>query len=91
VYRHVKLVYESMRAGCLDALLSDESQVDGLVVTYVSDAVADLRDAAVALMKGAARGSVAWADEPGEHRWVLERKRSGTAANAERGWSERKR
>jgi hypothetical protein len=59
--------------GSLHAVVCSGDQRLDLFASYLSDAPAELARAAITLLCGAEQASLAWADEPGEARWVLRR------------------
>jgi hypothetical protein len=67
------LTYELRGSGTAEAVISDERASVTLTASYLSDALGDLADATLALMRGADRSRFAWAEEPGEYRWLLAR------------------
>ena len=42
-------------------------------ISYLSDGLKDMMKAAVGLLEGATRVWFLWHDEPGEHRWIINR------------------
>jgi hypothetical protein len=71
--RPVSFWYRLLGAGTGRAWLSDGQQDAQFFTTYLSDPLGDLTRALITLLQGAAKARCAWADEPGEWRWLFER------------------
>jgi hypothetical protein len=69
----MQLVYQLGGAGWADARISHNSKYRDMAVSYLSDALGDMTQAAVRLVRGAREVSFSFQDEPGEHRWLLTR------------------
>jgi hypothetical protein len=65
--------YRIVGRGWSEASLSDG--LTGITVTasYLSDALAEMTDAVLTLLRGASHASCRFAEEPGEYRWIFER------------------
>ena len=48
-----------------------------LTASYLSDALADLASAVAAALRGSLRSTFSFTEEPGEYRWILERRPKG--------------
>lgn len=74
----MKLSYKLTGAGWASSLVEDgERRFEIGRISYLSDALKDLMKAAVGVLEGATRVWFLWHDEPGEHRWIIERSGDG--------------
>ena len=69
----MKLIYKLGDAGWADASIADEGAQLECRISYLSDALGDMAQAAVQLLNGARATSFSFQDEPGEHRFLLTR------------------
>ena len=69
----MEIIYQLAGAGWADARVRADHGYRDMSVSYLSDALGDMAAAAVALVRGARSARFAFQDEPGEHRWLLER------------------
>ena len=66
--------YRLVGRGWSEATLSDGEQSLTVFASYLSDALRGLIEAVIILLQGADRASCRFADEPGEYRWLFERR-----------------
>ena len=70
----MELSYKLTGSGWASAVVSDgDRQFEIPRISYLSDALKDLVKAAIGLLEGATRVWFLWHDEPGEHRWIVNR------------------
>lgn len=69
----MELIYELEGAGWVSARISEGSRQCELSVSYLSDALGDMAQAAVMLLIGSREETFRFQDEPGEHRFILTR------------------
>jgi hypothetical protein len=67
------LTYSLIGQGWCQATLRDGAHEVSIRATYLTDALRDLVDAVIAVMRGASHVACTWQDEPGEHRWLFDR------------------
>ncbi len=72
----IRFGYRLIGRGWSEATIAKGDQTVTLYASYLSDAIGDLTEALVAILRSADRMTVAWADEPGEYRWILEKEAS---------------
>lgn len=65
--------YRLTGLGWSEATISDGQASVTLTASYLSDALANLIEALIALLGGAEQAIVSWDEEPGEYRWVFTR------------------
>lgn len=66
--------YRLVGRGWSEAILSDGVRHVTITASYLDDAITLLAEAVIALLQTANRASCNWADEPGEYRWLLDRR-----------------
>jgi hypothetical protein len=69
----MQLVYQLAGTGWADARISHNSKYRDMAVSYLSDALGDMAQAALGLVSGTREVSFSFQDEPGEHKWLLTR------------------
>jgi hypothetical protein len=69
----LRLDYRLVGVGWAEAEVSHGLAAATVTASYLADALGDLLRAAGALADGAAEARCAWAEEPGETRWLLAR------------------
>lgn len=69
----MQLIYQLRGEGWAEARISDNSKHRAMVASYLSDALGDMACAALQLLRGAREVQFSFQDEPGEHRWILNR------------------
>lgn len=67
----MRIEYQLAGAGWADARISDGSSSREMEVSYLSDALGDMAQGALQMLRGAREVSFSFQDEPGEHRWTL--------------------
>jgi hypothetical protein len=72
----VEFGYRLTGTGWATARLADGRSSAEVTASYLSDALGNLLAAVVALLDGAAEARCSWDQEPGENRWVFERRGS---------------
>jgi hypothetical protein len=65
--------YRLIGHGWAEGWISDGVSHLSMVISYLSDALGDLTRATLAVLTYTDRAVCAWAEEPGEYRWILER------------------
>lgn len=70
---HVAFEYDLLHLGWSRASLTIGTATVSLTASYLSDALGDLVAAASVLHRATSTVRVAWAEEPGDFRWVLDR------------------
>jgi hypothetical protein len=70
--------------GWSETVVTDGDRSVLVTAASLSDALADLSEAVLARLRGADRASCRFADEPGEHRWLFERRRDRLALTIRR-------
>jgi len=73
----MEFVYDLAGAGWANARIMDKEAEFELSASYLSDAAGDMAAAAVALLKGAKEATFCFQDEPGQHRFLLDRTETG--------------
>jgi len=69
----MQLVYQLAGAGWADARISHNSKYRDMALSYLSDGLGDMAQAALGLVRGAREVSFSFQDEPGQHKWLLSR------------------
>lgn len=69
----IKLTYELTGAGWARCQIETENSSVDITASYLSDALGNLANAVVALIKGESVARFSFDEEPGEYRWILER------------------
>lgn len=69
----IAIDYNLIGRGWSECIIEVDEQKVHLTASYLSDALADLLDAVVSLVKGADEATVSFTEEPGEYRWRLKR------------------
>jgi hypothetical protein len=69
----VRFWYRLVGHGWSEAGIFDGVNRAFLSASYLSDALGDLTNAVIALLRGAQRSTCSWQEEPGEYRWVFDR------------------
>jgi hypothetical protein len=69
----LSLSYYLVAHGWSKAVVSDETSSVTLTASYQSDALRELTDAAIALLRGDEHALCVWLEEPGEYRWHFNR------------------
>lgn len=68
------IIYRLTGRGWSETTLTDGNRSVSVRASYLSDALADLSEVVLALLRGADHARCRFADEPGEHRWLFERR-----------------
>jgi hypothetical protein len=71
--RPVSFWYQLFGAGWGRAGISDGQQDAQFLTSYLSDPLGDLASGISTLLQGASKARCAWAEEPGEWRWLFDR------------------
>jgi hypothetical protein len=71
--RPVSFWYRLIGAGIGRAGISDGQHEAQFITSHLSDPLRDLTRAMIVLLQGGSKASCAWAEEPGEWRWLFER------------------
>ena len=70
----MKLSYKLTGHGWASAVIVDNDRSFEMErISYLSDALKDLMKATIGLVEGGEREWFLWHDEPGEHRWIINR------------------
>jgi hypothetical protein len=69
----MQLIYQLSGRGWAEARISAPGRHLDMVVSYLSGALGDMAQAALQLLRGEREAAFSFADEPGEHRWLLTR------------------
>ena len=69
----MKLSYRMDGTGWATATIADAGREREMVVSYLSDSVLEMARAAIGLLEGAPSARFCFADEPGEHRCIVDR------------------
>jgi hypothetical protein len=69
----VNLTYVLHDAGWATAVIADGDRRREMVVSYLSDSLAEMTQSALTLLEGAETARFSFDDEPGEHRFVVTR------------------
>jgi hypothetical protein len=67
----MKLQYKLTGTGWAQATVEAEGRKIDLTASYLSDPLAEITAAAIALLKGAREVRFSFDDEPGEYRWII--------------------
>lgn len=67
--------YKLTGSGWAESTISDDSGCLTMRVSYLSDALGELAETVLRLLRNSEKEEVAFMDEPGEHRWLLQRAR----------------
>jgi len=69
----MKLRYNLVGTGWSETTVEDGKRVIKVSASYLSDALGDLARGAIAVQRGSPEVRFAFAEEPGEYRWVLKK------------------
>jgi hypothetical protein len=70
----VSFWYRLAGSGWSEAGILDGVDKAILTASHLSDALRELTEAVIALLRGGEEGRCAWQEEPGEHRWIFRRR-----------------
>lgn len=70
----MEFVYRLVHMGWAEARISDGTQSTTPTASYLRDALGDLLEAVGVLLEGAKTARCSWEEEPGEYRWVYNRR-----------------
>jgi hypothetical protein len=70
----VEFSYRLTGSGWAEARIADEQAWVTLPASYLSDALGVLLEAVGVLLEGGAESRCSWEEEPGEYRWIFQRR-----------------